>query len=380
MADLELEDALRAKKRLEDKSKPLDTADLLAVLRQLEKINMTLATLRTTKIGKTVNALKQHHDPDVKRLSAKLVVAWKKVADAGKSSGASAVAKGAASAVAVAAAAGGGPALSPSGLSDSSPSPNHQPLPNGVPVPPRQPDRQRSQPSSASSGGIGDAFNEYPGERCGQHDRDKARAKLWKALWEGCPEHVRSGTREEAAQVAASIERCVYERFFQCQEIERLQQELSAMQQLHANAIAPNPKHDELMRKLDSHREEAARAQKPYLNQLKVINFNFADVKNFELNARVLYGDITPEKLARMSSQDMASNDKKAERDKHRQEAAEAAESDWHMRNLVQASGTFQCFKCKKRRTTFFQLQTRSSDEPMTTFVTCLECSNRWKF
>ena len=27
----------------------------------------------------------------------------------------------------------------------------------------------------------------------------------------------------------------------------------------------------------------------------------------------------------------------------------------------------------------YIQLQTRSADEPMTTFVLCLECGNRWK-
>jgi len=45
-------------------------------------------------------------------------------------------------------------------------------------------------------------------------------------------------------------------------------------------------------------------------------------------------------------------------------------------------SGTnmFKCGRCKKSNCTYFQLQTRSADEPMTTFVTCLECNNRWKF
>jgi transcription elongation factor S-II len=41
--------------------------------------------------------------------------------------------------------------------------------------------------------------------------------------------------------------------------------------------------------------------------------------------------------------------------------------------------GQFKCGKCKSVKTTYYQLQTRSADEPMTTYVTCLGCSNRWK-
>ena len=41
--------------------------------------------------------------------------------------------------------------------------------------------------------------------------------------------------------------------------------------------------------------------------------------------------------------------------------------------------GIFQCRKCKSRKTTYYSLQTRSADEPMTNFITCLECKNRWK-
>lgn len=42
--------------------------------------------------------------------------------------------------------------------------------------------------------------------------------------------------------------------------------------------------------------------------------------------------------------------------------------------------GMFKCGKCKTYKTTFHQLQTRSSDESTTTFVTCLNCNNKWKF
>jgi transcription elongation factor S-II len=41
--------------------------------------------------------------------------------------------------------------------------------------------------------------------------------------------------------------------------------------------------------------------------------------------------------------------------------------------------GQFKCGKCKSVKTTYYQLQTRSADEPMTTYVTCLGCSYRWK-
>lgn len=41
--------------------------------------------------------------------------------------------------------------------------------------------------------------------------------------------------------------------------------------------------------------------------------------------------------------------------------------------------GLFKCGKCGKRYTTNFQMQTRSADEPMTTFVTCLTCGNKWR-
>jgi transcription elongation factor S-II len=42
--------------------------------------------------------------------------------------------------------------------------------------------------------------------------------------------------------------------------------------------------------------------------------------------------------------------------------------------------GMFKCGKCKTYKTSYYQMQTRSADEPMTTFVTCHNCNNRWKF
>lgn len=41
--------------------------------------------------------------------------------------------------------------------------------------------------------------------------------------------------------------------------------------------------------------------------------------------------------------------------------------------------GFFTCGRCKSKKTTYYQLQTRSADEPMTTFVSCLNCEKNWK-
>jgi transcription elongation factor S-II len=41
--------------------------------------------------------------------------------------------------------------------------------------------------------------------------------------------------------------------------------------------------------------------------------------------------------------------------------------------------GFFKCGRCKSKKTTYYQLQTRSADEPMTTFVSCLNCDKNWK-
>lgn len=48
--------------------------------------------------------------------------------------------------------------------------------------------------------------------------------------------------------------------------------------------------------------------------------------------------------------------------------------------DTTKTEGMFTCGKCKSKKTTYYQLQTKSADESLTTFVTCLNCNNRWKF
>jgi hypothetical protein len=43
------------------------------------------------------------------------------------------------------------------------------------------------------------------------------------------------------------------------------------------------------------------------------------------------------------------------------------------------ATDRFRCSRCHKKECTYYEMQTRSADEPMTIFITCLNCGKRWR-
>jgi len=47
--------------------------------------------------------------------------------------------------------------------------------------------------------------------------------------------------------------------------------------------------------------------------------------------------------------------------------------------NLAMATDRFRCSQCKKKMCSYYELQTRSADEPMTIFISCLNCGKNWK-
>ncbi|KAM7354710.1 RNA polymerase II elongation factor [Cochliomyia hominivorax] len=114
-----------------------------------------------------------------------------------------------------------------------------------------------------------------------------------------------------------------------------------------------------------------------YKNRIRSRVANLKDPKNPTLRGNYMCGAITAQKLAKMTPEEMASDEMKKLREKFVKEAINDAQ-------LATVQGTktdlLKCGKCKKRNCTYNQLQTRSSDEPMTTFVMCNECGNRWKF
>jgi DNA-directed RNA polymerase subunit M/transcription elongation factor TFIIS len=44
------------------------------------------------------------------------------------------------------------------------------------------------------------------------------------------------------------------------------------------------------------------------------------------------------------------------------------------------AEGVLKCGKCGHSRTFSYTKQTRSADEPMTTFATCMTCKHKWTY
>jgi DNA-directed RNA polymerase subunit M/transcription elongation factor TFIIS len=43
------------------------------------------------------------------------------------------------------------------------------------------------------------------------------------------------------------------------------------------------------------------------------------------------------------------------------------------------ATDMFRCSRCGKRQCTYYEMQTRSADEPMTQFIRCLNCGKQWR-
>jgi len=114
-----------------------------------------------------------------------------------------------------------------------------------------------------------------------------------------------------------------------------------------------------------------------YKNQVRSRVFNLKDKKNTSLRRNFLLGILMPEKLAKMTSEEMANDEVKSQREQFVKDGINDSQ-------LAQVQGTktslLKCNKCGKRDCTYSQVQTRSADEPMTTFVVCNACGNRWKF
>lgn len=101
-------------------------------------------------------------------------------------------------------------------------------------------------------------------------------------------------------------------------------------------------------------------------------------IENAQLPDRIRSGELKTREIATLSPDQLQPNGIYAQTMKEQEIA--------HLKRQLAADkandykGIFKCAKCKSDKTSYYQMQTRSADEPMTTFVTCMNCNKKWKF
>jgi len=112
--------------------------------------------------------------------------------------------------------------------------------------------------------------------------------------------------------------------------------------------------------------------QQIYTSRLRTISYNLK--KNNDLLFQVKKGQITPEVFSSITHQEMNPShwkekiEQKIKRDRSKLTT-----------NIEASTDMFCCKKCKSKRCTYYELQTRSADESATIFITCLDCGKNWR-
>ncbi|KAI1375439.1 transcription elongation factor [Hypoxylon crocopeplum] len=115
---------------------------------------------------------------------------------------------------------------------------------------------------------------------------------------------------------------------------------------------------------------------KEYKDKIRSLFQNLKVKTNAELGRNIMSGSISAERFVVMTSNELMS--------------AQQRKADAHaeMENMKKAqvpmaeksiSDSLECSSCKKKMVSYTQAQTRSADEPMTTFCECMNCGKRWK-
>ena len=114
--------------------------------------------------------------------------------------------------------------------------------------------------------------------------------------------------------------------------------------------------------------------ENPYFVQIYVDRFRTVWRNIEHIVNRIINKEIKARSVGKMNHQELDPSrwavmiQEKKEKDENRYAPKLEANTD-----------NYTCRKCKSKKCSYYQLQTRSADEPMTTYVTCLDCGNRWK-
>ena len=96
-------------------------------------------------------------------------------------------------------------------------------------------------------------------------------------------------------------------------------------------------------------------------------------VKNNNLWERYVQKELTLEQIAYQNYYELCPEHWQVMLDKQGKKERIQLEGDFS-----RATEKWQCNGCKMRKCTYYELQTRSADEPMTIFIHCLNCGKRW--
>lgn len=335
-----MDEVLRISKELEKTVSRNDAKRALDLLKMLEAVPMTLDVLQKTHIGKTVNEIrKKNFNPDVCSLSKMMVKKWKKLLSSSSSSSTS---------------------TSNSNSNNNNNTDSHSNKANGTNIggdtinsahannassqqqTPANQDASPQQNPVAALSSTSNQTKDYSKRPAPTQTeapattsevRLKCRQLLTDALKKPLPKEIEQEPFLEEEMLAARIEEAVYQEF--------------------------------------------KNTDTKYKNRCRSRVSNLADPKNPYLRLRVLQGEIAPEKIAKMTADEMASPELKKVREIYTKQAIND-----HQMSMTTGTKTseIKCPKCKKYNVTYNQVQTRSADEPMTTFCFCNECGKRWKF
>ncbi|KAF2862599.1 transcription elongation factor [Piedraia hortae CBS 480.64] len=114
-----------------------------------------------------------------------------------------------------------------------------------------------------------------------------------------------------------------------------------------------------------------------YKQKMRSLFMNLKMKENAQLRHDVYTGRIEATKFVAMTTEELKSAEKRAQDAALEKENMMKAMSAQEERAV---STTMSCSKCKANKVAYTQAQTRSADEPMTTFCECMNCGARWRF
>jgi DNA-directed RNA polymerase subunit M/transcription elongation factor TFIIS len=108
-----------------------------------------------------------------------------------------------------------------------------------------------------------------------------------------------------------------------------------------------------------------------YKDRLRSIVMNLTNTALIEL---LRNKEVVPQNVAFMTHQEY-----NPERWKALIESKMKRDASKYADNIQASTNMYTCKKCKSTRCTYYEMQTRSADEPATIFVTCLDCGKHWR-